>query len=409
MILSPSRIRLGFLSVVALGLFSGCKKKEDEESTTKATESEVKFIPNLLRLDVSNATDVFMRQLAQTAHLDTTQTLSMDVKVLSLKYPIASVGLNNADPEGGTTASGNLSIGVYTCPESTVEGCLVELTGDALTNLLTNAQGATANVGTYTAISISMCPEGVAAGDAYFKLTAEATISGVKYYSNKDLGLSTTGPAEEISLPNGGGCGSNNFLAEPLVVTSEGLEVPEDSEVVAQDDAGAELEPVTSGTIKGNIPIRLYFDLANAAYASSGSTNPGDGKPSNNCYGSSGQTPYICLNFPQVVGTVDSKDPTVTRMLLNDHTIWGFYQGAGETPFGIYQRVYYTGNVYTGALPTNFIGPGFKKPIKVGDTLSFDSYNDGRYFKVTDFKLVDHAGSFDWTGVTTNYTAVKIP
>jgi hypothetical protein len=393
----------GSLSILSFS----CGKSDDKAA--KQAENAVSMKLNLMRLE--GAATQALRTAATKANLtQDSEFLTTSVKIESLKYPIANVVVSNADPQVNGSASGNLNFEAYKCSATTVEGCLVDLAaGDALSNLLGDLTGVTVGVGTYTAVSVGMCPEGVTAADTYFKLKAETVIAGTTYYTNATSGLSATGPAEEIQIKNGGGCSSSSFLASPLVITADGIEVPEDAVVL--DEEGKQVPPaeITNGIYKGTLAMRLYFDLEHAAYASGGTSNSGAGAPTNGCFGPAAQTPYVCVNFPKVIGTIDGTTPTVTRMLLNDHTIWGFYQGGGDVPFGAYQRVYHKGDVYTGSLPETFMSADFKAFTKNSNgTLKVETYNDGRTMSVSEFKLEDHTGTIERSGKEEPYTAVKM-
>lgn len=391
--------KLAVLAAILTLVSVGCGKK-DEDSDELPPDSAVQLSPSLLRVS-STTTSLIPKRNFHMLTADS-EYLTTDVNILSFKYPIASISISESD--GTTTASGANSFAAYTCDKTTVDGCMVELTGNALENLLVNAKGVTAKVGTFNAVSIGMCPEGVNASDTYFTLKAEVMISGVQYYTHATSGLSIDGPAVDIKIPNKGGCGSVSYLPDPLVITADGLEPHKDVTMTAT-------EPVdtTTGKIKGDVKVNLYFDLTQAALASGGITNTGAGVPTNNCLAESAQKPYICVNFPKVIGTLDSKSPTVTRMVLNNDTIWAFYKGTSAVPFGAYQRSYRDAKIYTGAVETTFMGPDFKKPVLNTDgTYTIETYNDGRYMKASAFKLENHSGKIDKTGTMVDYTAVKL-
>jgi hypothetical protein len=165
------------------------------------------------------------------------------------------------------------------------------------------------------------------------------------YYTNTAAGLSTTGPAEAVKILNGGGCSSLSYLNSPLVIGASNITVNPDlvSEATSTDENGVETAVTpTEGKFKGTLDLRLYFDLENAAYASDGSSNSAAYAPSGkDCFGSTVSAPSICANFPKIIGTLDSTTPTIVRMQMNTHTLFGFYFGGSEIPFGAYQRVYF--------------------------------------------------------------------
>jgi len=313
-------------------------------------------------------------------------TFSSDVTVKSLKMPIGQVSVGVTAP---TTSAMDRQFAVYVCPGSANDDCLVEMTGTALQNLLASAPPTDAVDGTYNSVGVTMCVGNNPVSTIKMKLTAEANIGATHYYTNVASGLSTTGPAEELSIPWEGGCGNAFYLVDQLVIG--------DGEFHTQPAAGTDNKapPATPAVKTDSIPLKLYFDLANVAYASGGTTNAGALPPHNGCYGPSAQAPYICLNFPSVAGTVDAATPTVQRYLLTGAgfgpTIFGFYFGSKATPFGAYQRLYMNGTL-TGLIPEVLLGPGFRMFTTNADgTVQVNTYND--WLTINSFTLGTHTGS----------------
>lgn len=398
---------LVFLSVVFL---ASCGKKTDDEPA--ATTSSVTILPQMLRIAANNTTLVGTNWALTGTNLSSTETYSTDVTIKSLKYPIASIGLSDPPVTNGTvtaTASGSNSFNVYECTSTTVAGCMVDLTGTALQNLITSTVGVTAKIGTFTQINIGMCPGTTVAAETYFLVTAEVNINGVMHYTNATTGLSTTGPAAETKITNAGGCTSGSYLGSPLVIGASDVTVPDEVTAVSSTEGGTTTTKTPDGgKLKGNLDLRLYFDLANAVYGSGGSSNTASGVPSNNCFGSSGTTPYICVNFPKIIGTLDSTTPTLVRMLMNSYTIYGFYFGSSAIPFGAYQRVYYN-TTFTGTMPDTLLGPDFAKVEKNADgTFKVRTLNDDRYYYFDTFQFATHTGTYNKSGTTTAYTATKL-
>lgn len=402
--------RLLATSVLMPALLVNCGKSSEE--TSASSSSSVTIQPQMLRVDATNATTLTGILGLDGANLADVETYSSDVTITSLKYPIASIGLSDPPVLSGSvtsTASGNTNFNVYECTATTVAGCMVDLKGTALQNLIKSTVGVQAKMGSFTQINVSMCPGTTVAADTYFLVTGEVTISGVKYYTNTTSGLSATGPAQEVKVTNGGGCSSVSYLASALVIGESDVTVSDDVTKASSSEGGTTTEKKPDGgKLKGNIDLRLYFDLANAAYGSGGTSNAGAAKPSNNCFGASAQAPYICVNFPKIIGTLDSTTPTITRMLINSYTIFGFYTGGSTVPFGAYQRVYYN-QTFTGTMPETLLGPDFTKAEKNADgTFKIRTMNDGRYFYFDTFKFETHTSTFNKTGTTTAYTATKL-
>lgn len=394
------------LAFCGLYLFANaCSKKEEEDKE----KSSIVIQPQLLRVQVDNYAGLRStpsRLIADGA------TKTTDVTITSLKYPIASISLSGEAPEGQTaSASGNDAMPIYECTGTDNESCLVELTGDALTNLLSNAPTLEAKVGTYSQVNISPCFQGGTSSDVRVKLTAQATIDGTVYYTNATTGLSTTGPAEEVVFSPNGGCGTVRFLTKDIVISEESFVTKERS---LEDEDGEE-EPTTSGELKEQLNVKLYFDLANAVIASGPSTASNaanETSDSDFCKGAGTRSDaYVCINFPEIVGTVDSGDPTLTRMLINSNTIWGFYSNSDGVPFGAYQRSYYNG--FYATEPEFLVGSMFERfQVNDDESISFQQYDDGqdRHLKVLNFTLTDHSGTMTrGSSQTLDYTAVKLP
>lgn len=391
------------LALGSLVFSNACsKKKDDDKESTKVTVQ-----PQLLRVDAVNYTG--LRGRLNLDALGATKTT--DVTIKSLKYPIGSISLSGEPPAGQTaSASGSDSMPIYECSGADNDSCLVELTGDALTNLLANAPALEGKVGTYTQINISPCYQGGTSTDVRVKLTAEAIIGGVPYYTNASTGLSTTGPAEEVIFAPNGGCGSVRYLTKDLVISEDSFVAKER----AVDESTAAEESTTSGELKTKLDLKLYFDLANAVIANGPSTATNASVASSDgdfCKGSGTQVDAsVCINFPEIVATIDSGDPTLTRMLINDSTIWGFYSNSDGVPFGAYQRSYFNGFYSTD--PEFLVGPMFERfQVNTDGSVSFQQYDDGqnRSIKVLNFKLSDHTGTMTKGSTTLDYTAEKLP
>lgn len=374
---------LGFtlLTQVSCGKSSGGSRKGNIPSMKLA----------LKRVSADNGTNLNLTKFDSIRSQDT-EIVTNDVTITSLKYPIGSIAMSDADRTAATTASGNKSFKVYQCSGATPDDCLVELAqGSALANLLADAPNLAATEGDFTQINISPCvSEGQSAN---FKLTATAIIDEgggpITYYTKPVVGLSTTGPAEEITIPSGITCGGlNSWLLNDLVIKSGGF-------ATKDPETSTESEKISTKTI----PLQLYFDIANAATASGGTSNVMAGKPGDGCLGANSQDPYICLNFPDVVGTVDETTPTVKRFLIQDtggtpkfqNMVFGMYFGADTTvPFGIYSRPFF--NNENRPTTETLIGSCFSPFVKNADgTVKIDTLSN--WLKIDNFTLATHTGS----------------
>jgi hypothetical protein len=226
--------------------------------------------------------------------------------------------------------------------------------------------------------------------------------------------LATTAPAEEVEFSPRTGCNSARFLTKNLVIDESSFKA-ESRPVKAEGSEPAAKVVTTTKDLNEQINLKLYFDLANAVIAA-GPYSEGtmDISDSDFCKGSGTRVlPYVCLNFPEIVGTIDTGEPSLTRLLINDSTIWGFYSDSKGIPFGAYQRAYYNG-VYTTANEPQFLVGSMFERFQVNDdkSVSFQQYNDGgnRNIKVKNFKLEDHSGTLAiGSNATIPYKAVKLP
>jgi len=381
---------------------SSCGKKD-------ADASKVKIKPSLVRIAKANYTKKIGTDSALVGTDGATKTT--DVKILSLKYPIGSISLSGEPPAGQTaSASGNSSMLVYACPGANNDACLVDLAGTALSNLLANAPTLDATAGTYSQVNISPCFANGKSSDVRVKLKAQATIDGTEYFTNAEKGLSTTGPAEEVTFSPRSGCGSVKYLTKNIVIGSEDIK----SVTRPVDDKTPAVEKVT-GTLKEELNLSLYFDLANAVIAAGPSTNAQAAMETSDgdfCKGQGTRVnAYVCINFPEIVGTVDKGTPTLTRMLVNGNTIWGFYSNSDGVPFGAYQRGYLNG-FYTQD-PEFLVGSMFERfEVNADNSVSMKQYDDNqnRHIKVQNFKLANHSGTYTrGNGAPIAYTAEKLP
>jgi len=371
--------------------------------------SNAKIKPTLTRIAKDNYAKPIVTGQNLVAALGATKTT--DVKILSLKYPIGSISLSGEPPAGQTaSASGNNAMLVYACPGSTNEACLVDLAGTALANLLANAPTLDATEGTYSQINISPCFLNGESSDVRVKLKAQATIEGVEYFTHAEKGLSTTGPAQEVTFSPRSGCGSARFLTRKIVIGKDDIK-----SVNRPVDENVPAEEKVSGPLQEELNLNLYFDLANAVIAAGPSTSPQAAMETSNgdfCKGQGNRTnAFVCINFPEIVGTIDKGTPTLTRMLVNGATIWGFYANSDGVPFGAYQRGYVNG--FYSQDPEFLVGSMFERfQVNADKSVSMKQYDDrqNRHIKVENFKLSTHSGNYTrGNGSPVPYTAEQLP
>ncbi len=406
-----SLLQIGIVSSTFLTIASCGHKKS--AATTEASAPSVSV--SLQRIAAANKTGLSLVRnfgaspflaIQPPINLMDTEIVTNNVTISSLKFPISRISISDQSRVSNSTASGNHSFDVYECSGATPDNCLVDLTGDALTNLLKNATPLKASEGTFSSIRIDACNS--SNQSPTLKLTATAELktnptdtTTTTYYTNAVNGLSATGPAEEVTIPTFCG-GASFFLLKDLVIGSGKFTTAIPS---TSASAGASTSPTPAATptpapiLTDTIPLQLYFDIANVATASGGTSNSGAGKPSNGCFGVDSQHPYICLNFPDVVATVDTTVPTVKRFLVQDTgtspifqpMIFGLYFGSDTTvPFGMYSRPYYDG----GNRPTTetLIGAAFSPFSKNADeTINITTITN--WMTIEGFKLATHTGN----------------
>ena len=306
---------------------------------------------------------------------------SSNLSITSFQVPIRSVWL--VDSTGGGPE-------IYRCAAGSNDGCLVDLAGPALQDLL-GAAPTTVSQGTYTAIAVATCMD-----ETTYQalLTATVPVGGVTYGTSAASALDTAA-AEPVRLTYHG-CVRRYQLAAPLVIG---------------DSAGA---PVS---------VKLYFDIRDVAWASPGSADP-YGPASvqaawlpSGCSGpnpglSTVAAPFVCAGYPDVAATVDTLVPVVERYRINGGaTIGLIFQASSGAFIGGYTRRWFV----EGA-PSD---PGFIADVPVerlvpngdGSYLldTWDGVMAGSWFSAPAFRRESHSGTaINAAGQTFGYAAVRL-
>ena len=327
------------------------------------------------------------------ANLAVSAARTSDVNITSLKVPFWSMQIQNDAAVDNTAGASPATTMAYTCPATTNDGCLLELTGTELTDRL-QAVSKEMTPGTYNWIGFSSCdPSGTGTQSSFTAyITATVQLKGTTYYtkSNPAVALSASGPAEALPVAMNG-CARNYRMATPLVIAESTL--------------------VT-------IPFSAYYDLRDVAYASV-ATAPDDLELNGNatCMPANQQyVPQICLHFLDVGGTTSTKAPKVERYLLNNSVILSlFVDPETNKPFGAYWRRKFTENANTAA-PFIISGPidsvvvAADGSLRLAKRTTNQTLQTGSIQFIPSFKREAHSGTLTLTGgATVNYTATIMP
>jgi hypothetical protein len=295
------------------------------------------------------------RSAVRVAPVDQTSAMTID----SLRVPIVDVGFSYADELFGSMNSAYL----YGCGGSS-QDCEVELVGPALQNLLGGNHTGDLEVGKmYSSVMIGTCGQGETGYTA--KLKATATIDGTVYYTKTGASYLTTAAADygpvEIAFQ---GCRNYTVLSRPI--TYDGA-------------------PVT---------VSLYIDLRDLVhvFGPGSSLYPAAARSRNCSVGAAtpAGAPYICLESPNVGGTIATGAPTVERYRVSDATmtagapeVIGFVFDADGQPIGGYNRSYLedvTNETFLLSQPS-----GFKKShLETDGRLYFTDYSGDQAGSVAD-------------------------
>jgi hypothetical protein len=263
--------------------------------------------PELIRL-ATPAPSAAALGVVGAASASATYGWSSAISIASLRSPIRAIELRG---EGGSS-------NVYRCTADSNDGCLVDLAGPELQDLL-SAGTVTVRTGTYTSVEIYTCDRETT---YHAFLTGSVTVDG-STYSTKASGVLGAGAAEAVQLEYTG-CARTYPLPVPLEVA---------------DTAGA---PVS---------LKLYFDIRDVAWGSLGSPETAGAWLPSGCAGprptesaapGSPGTPFLCAGYPDVAGVVDDRVPVVERYRINDGaTIGLLFMGSTGLFVGGYSRRFF--------------------------------------------------------------------
>ena len=364
------------LVTLALGLTlasCGLVEEKEEEKTGKVT-------PELKRIQSSASLTYYDLQNNQDAG---GIKVSSDINIESLKVPIFDITLSGSDRTGQ----------IYTCKAGTNDGCLVELTGTALSNLI-DADAVSIEEGTYDSVTIGTCRS-----DGYeAKITASGQIPGSEetYYTQAgESALSTSISNKGEATVYFSGCSRVYPLPSPITI-SEG-------------DA---------------VSVKLYFDITDIAFFGDGTNDSNSGKAvyaggSSYPYNpnSTPNTTFVGVNYLDVAGTIDTGSPSIKRFRItstkNQTTVTqatvGFFYNSKNKYFGGYTRSYYSSTSTDGH--NSFVTPVRVFENNGNDTYKVENYGESStssYVKFSAFEMSDHTGTCTIQGSSATYSAEEI-
>jgi hypothetical protein len=304
---------------------------------------------------------------------------SSDLSISSFRVPIREIVLQDSASSRWET--------IYHCAAASNDGCLVELAGNALEDLLA-ARAVTVPAGDYVGLNIQTCSdEGVYTG----YLTGTVSLAGQTWYTRTLAVLDTTGPAEPVAVVYSG-CGRNYQLPRMLSVAD------------------------TAGSV---LTFRMYFDLRDIAWAALGTQETAGAWLPGGCAGdrpdATHTQPFLCTGYPDVAGLMDAQAPVEERYRINGGATFGlFFTASGDEPLTGYTRRFFTEGVGS--------NPGFNADTPIwhfadnGDgTYLLESYGGlpdwhVPYFSAPAFRRADHSGNFTTAnGPGGTYSAVRLP
>jgi hypothetical protein len=272
---------------------------------------------------------------------------------------------------------------LYECGAASGAGCLVELNGPALQDLL-GTDPVAVSVGTYNRVDITYCTSGETGFRAF--VTGTTSIGGTTYYTRTAGVLGTTSPAEPVAIDHQG-CGNTYPISPPLVIA----------------------DSTTATTV-----LRLYFDILNLASTAlpSSLTNPlwvpGGCTP----VSPRGSAAFLWVASPEVIGVVGTTPPAIERYRVNDGGIIGLvFDASSDLFYGGYLRRYVVEN--------QSWNPGFTPD---GGVKSLTSNGDGSYrLEQSNFtsgaagalfpawRRTTHTGTITYESRSNPYSAVRLP
>jgi hypothetical protein len=363
--MQPRPILLNVVTIAALALSAG-------GCDMLGARGGVRVRAELVRMEPA-ASPVMGITLAASRAPGAAPHWSSDVQIQSLRVPISRIWL---------VGSGNNNPTIYSCPGSSDDACLVELNGPALEDVL---KGTVTNIpaGTYTALHLNNC-SARDAEDYDALLSGSVTLDGTTYHSRTDGTMGESGPAQAARMPFHG-CSREWPLGEPLVV-NDTLDV---------------------------IPIRLYFDTRDIAFAMVG-PEAALAWGLSGCGGTVANVtiPRLCLGYPDVVASRGMQLPKVERYRVNESgTVGLYFDPVSDKPLGGYTRMSYGegrpekvhGTFQTPVKSITPTGGGVYHVEVYGSTLGIPGVFPA-------FQRATHSGTYtDWRGDVWGYNAVRMP
>ena len=200
--------------------------------------------PQLKRLQTE--TSGFMAQLRAEGPAGAEQgdyPWSSAVDIESLETPIRAIWLEGDGDEAL----------IYECDADSNDGCLIDLAGPALQDLL-GADAVNIDAGTYTSVTVSTCED---EGGYTTYLTGSVSLAGETWVTNARTVLSMDGAAQAVAMEFSG-CQRSYPMTEPVMVAD------------------------TLGEV---VPFSLYFDIRDITWASLGSQTTNAGWIPGGCVG----------------------------------------------------------------------------------------------------------------------------
>jgi hypothetical protein len=299
--------QLVFASTIILAVGCGSEDKKKVKVTTQLRSAGTTSFSLGSNLDAGSLT------AATTAAF----LGNSSVTVESFELPIGRINLTAGDNGSGyAEASPNF----YACSGSTNEECMVDIVNTKIDDLLKANSGEQEIIfessKTYTGTAIEICADGKGGPGTTFtaKLKASGVLGADTYYTNATTGVSTTGPAEAISITMSCG-GLNTDLVAPVTVTPESTV----SLVFWADPAGSVL--LTNNGLLVN----------------------------SNCFKKTATDITFCAEKPAVFGTAVAGAATAERYQMNvtSDTAYGdiiatVISDSAGTPFGASLKQIYT-------------------------------------------------------------------
>jgi hypothetical protein len=340
--------------------------------------------PELLRVETTTLAGALAPALAATLGVDPTAVTSSAFDIQSLRMPIRAIEMSSStDPKA--------HISIYNCAADTNDGCLVELVGPALQDML-STDPIPVNPGSFDRITVGLC-RNESTHTAYMRGTV--VLGGTLYYTKANGTLSATAPAEHAPV-SWTGCALAADLMETIVIAK-----PD------QEPGGPEIGPDDMV-----IPVRVYYDLEDVAWGATAATwanwfPAGCSVPL--AQAESG-TPFFCLTYPNVTGTVDTGHPILERYRVGSSiTVGLFFSVSTDKPLSGQARSHFQESAPFEPL----IGSSLFRNIVAQPDGSYRlegwPVNGSPSPLFPAFRRETHSGTVVDAGVVKQYTAVRLP